>query len=325
MNPLKLTLHALLLTLLFSSTNAFAQQRPDVLYEGNYGTLGDATVTTEATVDAGWAPINDDVVYVYDPEFYFFMRGYLSSGQYDRTTEFADYGYVVVGGAGDPGGYYFQTPTWISHVDFNAAYDSNSSSVDLSYSYNTTYVPTYRGFQSFVIYSNLEKVSSGDLVIYDDALAFGDNRYLLTGDGQQEHTEVFFDSAEAASGESAIEVHTFQDAGVGSHYKLMLFANGSAAAFDGVDLTGYDKLSFKAKASQNVLLQGAFGTGDDTGNKGLGGLSVTTEYQTFTLNISELNLSDINTFLWLYLHKAQNPVDFTGLSVYLDDIRLIDE
>jgi hypothetical protein len=102
----------------------------------------------------------------------------------------------------------------------------------------------------------------------------------------------------------------------------MLFANGSAAAYDGIDLRGYDRLVFYAKASRDVVLQGAFGTGDDSDVLGLGNMHLTNWYQRFELDIAGLDLSDINTFLWVYLHKSQNPFDFTNVSVYLDDIRL---
>ncbi len=316
---------AFLLTLLSFSEVTLAQQRADVLFDGHYSTLGVSTVARDVSVDPGWVPLNDEVAFVYDPEFYFFLRGSLSASQYDRTAEFSDYGYVVVGAAGDPGGYYSQTPSWITHLSFDTSFDEVSSEVSIAYSYGTTYVPTLRGFQSYVVYSNLENLSADELLVYSDSLSFGADRYLLTGDGQEVSTSVDFTSSEAAVGSAAIELHTESDAGTGSHYKLMLFANGDAAGFSGIDLSGYSKLSFRAKASRNVVLQGAFGTQDDSASKGLGALTVTTEYQTFTLDVSDLDLTDVNTLLWLYVHKAHNAFDWSGLSVYLDDIKLIAE
>lgn len=159
------------------------------------------------------------------------------------------------------------------------------------------------------------------ILIYDDALAYGAENYLLTGDGQEVYTTVDFNSPEVLSGSAAIAVTTHQDAGQGaSHWKLMLFANGAAASYPGVDLRGKKELSFSAKASQPVQLEGAFGSPDDTSVRTITPMSLTTHYQQFTVDISNLNLADINTFLWVSLHKERNPVSYTGVTVYLDNI-----
>src|SRR5687767_9539312 len=104
-----------------------------------------------------------------------------------------------------------------------------------------------------------------------------------------------------------MEVRTSQDSGKGSHWKLMLFANGNAAVFNGVDLREYDRLVFQAKASRNVTLLGGFGTGDDSGHVGLPAMALTTNYQQFEIDLSAINRRDINTLLWVYLHKFANP------------------
>lgn len=160
-----------------------------------------------------------------------------------------------------------------------------------------------------------------DLVVYGDELTNSGN-YLLTGNGLQDSVTLDF-LGEGVDGTAGIEVTVDQDYMVGSHWKLMLFANGSAAAYDGIDLSEYSTLSFDAKANQDVQVQGAFGTGDDSDVRGMGAISLTSSWKTVTLDISNLNLTDINTFLWLYLHRDLNPGDLTGYKVSLDNVKLI--
>lgn len=310
------------LAITFVSTFSFAQTSTQVVLQDSYRVLGGDTVALQTTVESGLAPKNDSVKFVYDPEFHFFMKGQLSEPSLDRTSEFASYGYVVVAAAGDPGGYYSSEPSWITQEGFSASFDSATSMIDLSYSYGATYVPTFRGFQSFVIYANL--TSSTKLgTIYDDSLNYGANNFLLTGDGPETFTTVSFDAPSALEGQNAIKISTSQDADSGTHWKLMLFANGSAAGYPGVDLRGYDSIAFYAKANRPVVLNGAFGTGDDSAQRGFVPLELSTEYQRYELDLSGLDLSDVNTFVWLYMHKNQNAFDYAGVSVYLDDVKLL--
>lgn len=167
---------------------------------------------------------------------------------------------------------------------------------------------------------NLVFVDPDAVVVYDDELVYGASNYFLTGDGQHRFTEVDFASSVARSGTSAIAINTLQDGGYGTHWKLMLFANGASPALTGINLNGKTTISFWARASRTVQLMGAFGTGEDTAVRGFNAMQLTTEYQRFSLDLTGLNLSDINTFMWVYLHKDLNPFNFTGVTVYLDDI-----
>jgi hypothetical protein len=318
----KLLVVLLVLAMAPASSLARAQELTDVLADGSYQVLGGATFTASATLPPGWAPLHDEVAFVYDPQFYFFMRGYLTDPQYDRRAEFASFGYVVVAAAGDPGGNYASEPSWISHDGFSAALADGQ--VDLSYRYSASYVPVYRGYQSFVIYANLEKSApDSSLTVYDDALRLGAGNYLLTGDGAEQGTSLLLSSTAAAEGDSAIEIRSERASG-GTHWKLMLFANGSAAGFDGIDLSGYSRLAFRARASRAVRLQGGFGTGDDSATLPFAPLDLTTEYERFELDLTALDRSDVNTLLWVYLHESLNG-DFTGVSVFLDSIELLSD
>jgi hypothetical protein len=304
-----------------ASSLARAQDITDVIAEGSYRTLGGETVSASATLPEGWAPINDRVTYVYDPQFYFFMRGYASDPRFDRRAENGAYGYVVVYAAGDPGGIYQGTPAWITHDGFSASVADGA--VDLSYRYNASRVPTMRGYQSFLVYTNLEKTSpASSLHVYDDKLSFGAGNYLLTGDGPEQAATLLIQGDEAARGKHAIEVRTDERSTPGTHWKLMLFARGSAAAFHGIDLSAYSRLAFHARASREVWLQGGFGTGDDSGNLGFSPLHLTTAYQRFEIDLSRLDRGDVNTLLWVYLHEQLNG-DLRNVSVFLDGIELL--
>jgi hypothetical protein len=299
---------------------AHAQDLTDVIAEGTYGVLGGETVSASATLPGGWAPINDQVTFVYDPNFYFFMRGYLTDPQFDRRAENSAYGYVVVYAAGDPGGNYQSTPAWITHDRFSAAHADGE--VELTYRYDTSRVPTFRGYQNFVVYTNLKKTSpASSLQVYDDELSFGGGNYLLTGDGPEQAVRLLIQGEPTPLSGRAIEVHTERST-PGSHWKLMLFARGSAAAFNGIDLRAYSRLAFYARASKEVFLQGGFGTGDDSGQLGFTPLHLTTSYQRFEFDLSGIDRSDVNTLLWVYLHKSLNG-DVAGVSVYLDGIELL--
>jgi hypothetical protein len=303
-----------------ASSLARAQDITDVIAEGSYHVLGGETVTASATLPEGWAPINDRVTFVYDPDFYFFMRGYLTDPRYDRRPENDEYGYVVVYAAGDPGGNYRSTPAWITHRSFSARYAAGA--VDLSYGYDASYVPVFRGYQGFLVYANLKKASpASSLKVYDDKLDFGAGNYLLTGDGPEQAVTLLTQGDEAAQGAHAIEVHSERST-PGTHWKLMLFAHGSAAAFRGVDLSAYSRLVFRAKASREAWLQGGFGTGDDSGQLGFAPLHLGTSYQRFEIDLSRVDRSDVNTLLWVYLHSSLNG-DLAGVSVFLDDIQLL--
>jgi hypothetical protein len=311
----------MVLTGLLISSLAHAQDLTATVADGSYHVLGGETVQASASVPEGFEPVNGNVAYVYDPNFYFYMRGYQVDPSFDRRAEFKSYGYVVVDAAGDPGGNYRTAPSWITHTGFSASYAE--SRVTLSYSYNASYVPVMRGYQGYIIYSNLKRTpAASQLYVYDDKLVFGPGNYLMTGDGPEAAVTLSLGSPDAAQGSSAIEVQTSRNTG-GSHWKLMLFANGNAAAYKGADLRAYTKLAFYAKASRDVVLQGGFGTGDDSGSMPIAPLKLTTKYQRFELDISRLDRSDINTLLWVYLHKSVNPVDFTNLSVFLDGIELL--
>ena len=311
----------LVLTGLFVTSLAHAQDLTATLAEGSYHVLGGETVNASASVPEGFEPVNGSVAYVYDPDFYFYMHGYQLDPKFDRRAELKQYGYVVVYAAGDPGGNYRTTPSWITHTAFSAS--SADSHVTLSYSYNATYVPVMRGYQSFLIYSNVKRTPAAThLYVFDDKPVFGPGNYLMTGDGPEAAVTLSLFSPDAAQGSSAIEIQTSRNTG-GSHWKFMLFANGNAAAYQGADLRAYSKLAFYAKASRDVVLQGGFGTGDDSGSMPIAPLKLTTTYQRFEVDISKLDRSDINTLLWVYLHKAVNPVDFTNLSVFLDGIELL--
>jgi hypothetical protein len=251
----------------------------------------------------------------------------------NRVAEFANKGFVVVAAAGDPGGNYKTKPSWFDFTAFSASYDAEAPELDLAITYKTSFVPTLRGFQSYIVYYNYNQVSApSEVVVYDSdrfvwprtisGLNFGASNYLLTGDGQQANTTLRTDSADAVAG-TALEVRTAKDAGSGTHWKLMLFANGNAASFNGIDLSEYDSLVFHAKASRNLTLLGAVGTGDDTGNRSLPSMALTTNYQRFELDLSGVDRRDINTLLWVYLHKSVNPFDFSGVSVFLDGIKFV--
>jgi hypothetical protein len=99
-----------------------AQEITDVVAEGNYRVLGGETFTASASISEGWAPVNDTVTFVYDPQFHFFMRGYVTDPLYDRRAEFESFGYVVVAAAGDPGGNSRSAPSWISHDSFSGVF-----------------------------------------------------------------------------------------------------------------------------------------------------------------------------------------------------------
>ena len=299
---------------------AEAQELSAVVASGSYNVLGSTVVSAEKSLPAGFAPVSDDVAYVYDPQFQWFLQGRSSDAAVDRRDEFASYGYVVVSAAGSPGGIYTETP-WITHESFDATFVEGE--VSIAYGYNTTFVPTMRGFQTYLIYANLERTGGAtSLFVYDDALRFGAGNYLLTGDGPQAAAELRFDAGDAAQGSRAISVRSTRNTS-GTHWKLMLFANGSAAAEDGVNLAAYDKLVFYAKASRNVVLQGAFGTGDDSGSVGFPALNVTTQYQRFEVDLRKVDRSDVNTPFWVYMHRAQNPFNFRGVTVYFDGIELV--
>jgi hypothetical protein len=307
----------------------------EVLHWGNISELGAHTEAASADFTApGRAPVNDEWVYVYDPNFYFFLTG--SDTGHDRTAEFADKGYVVVAAAGNPGGLFTTQPSWFSFDGFEASFDASAPETELAITYQASWVPTLRGFQSFIVYRNFEQVSEPDaLTVYDSdrfqwplwhsGHRFGADAVLLTGDGPEQHTTVDTFSETAAFGPSAIEIRSDADGGTGSHWKYMLFANGSAAAHDGIDLTGYTSLEFYARASQPVTLLGGFGSGDDSAQRGLPAMALDTEYQKFEFSLEGMDLSDVNTLLWVYLHRDVNGpgFDFGGVSVFLDNIRLV--
>jgi hypothetical protein len=156
-------------------------------------------------------------------------------------------------------------------------------------------------------------------VQYADSQVSTAANVFLTGDGQEQHTIV----ASNADGRGAIEVHTAEDAGQGTHWKAMLLAHGHSAAFAGIDLGAYERLEFNARASRDVTLLGGFGTGDDSAQRGLPAMQLGTSYQKFSVDLSGLDLSDINTLLWVYLHKGPNDFDFSGVSVFISDITLV--
>jgi hypothetical protein len=311
---------------------ALAADGFEVLQWGNIQPLGESTDVVAADwVKKGRVPVNDEWVFVYDPEFYFHLTGSLSGP--NRVPEFADKGFVVVAAAGDPGGYYRSKPSWFDFTAFSSSYDAQTPELELAVTHKTTFVPTVRGFQSYIVYYNYKQVPEpSELVVYDSdrfvwprtisGLTFGANNFLLTGDGQQSKTTFRTDSPNAAAGPTAMEIKTSQDSGTGTHWKLMLFANGNAASFNGIDLRDYDKLVFEAKASRNLTLLGAVGTGDDSGHRSLPPMALTTSYQHFELDLSGIDRSDINTLLWVYLHKSVNPFDFSGVSVFLDNVKL---
>ena len=319
--------------LLTVSSAAFAADGHEVLAWGNFDHLG--STTTSVSVDyttKGRVPVNDKWIYVYDPTFYFSLAGVIPPS--DRFAELANYGFVVVAAAGDPGGNYLTQPPFFGVTSFTSSYDPAIPLLNMSLSYQATYVPTMRGFQSYFIYYNYKQVAPPtELVVYDSdrffwpsdksGLAFGSQNYLLTGDGEQTGATFSTWSPDAYLGPAAMEVHTQQDSGVGTHWKLMLFAHGNAASYDGIDLTGYDKLVFYAKASRPATLLGGFGTGDDSAQRGFAPIALTTAYQRVELDLSGLDLHDINTLLWVYLHKSVNSFDFSDVSVLVDNVKFI--
>lgn len=321
-----------LVSWLFPRT-ALAADGFEVIHWGNIQPVGESTDVVQADwVKKGRVPVNDEWAFVYDPDFYFYLTG--SSTGANRVAEFANKGFVVVAAAGDPGGNYRSKPSWFDFTAFSSSYDAQTPELDLAVTHKTTFVPTLRGYQSYIVYYNYKQVPGpSELVVYDSdrfvwprtisGLSFGANNFLLTGDGQQSKTTFRTDSPNAASGPTAMEIRTSQDSGTGTHWKLMLFANGNAASFNGIDLRGYDKLVFDAKASRKLTLLGAFGTGDDTGNRSLPPMALTTSYQHFELDLAGVDRRDINTFLWVYLHKSVNPFDFSGVSVFLDNVKLV--
>jgi len=310
---------------------AFAADGFEIIHSDNIAPLGQTTKTVSADwIQKGRVPVNDQWTFVYDPDFYFYLTG--SSAGHNRVAEFADKGFVVVAAAGDPGGNYHSKPSWFDFTAFSESYNADRPQLDFSLTFQTTFVPTLRGFQSYIVYYNYKQASApSELVVYDSdhfvwprtvsGLKFGASNFLLTGDGQQKNTTLRTDSPDAVAG-SALEIRTSQDAGTGTHWKLMLFANGNAASFNGIDVRDYDSLVFYAKASRNVTLQGGFGTGDDSGNRALPAMALTTSYQRFEIDVSGVDRHDINTFLWVYLHKSVNAFDFSGVSVFLDDVKL---
>jgi hypothetical protein len=317
---LRVCISAIALGLGLAST-AQAQELTDVLLDGNYSVLGGETIAATAPVVAGYTPVNDEVAFVYDPEFHFFMRGYYTDPAYDRRAAYAGYGYVVVAAAGDPGGYYRTPPAWITHEAFDATFADGA--VSLSYRYGATFVPTRRGFQSFIVYANLARTDgAASLPVYDDELTFGRGNYLLTGDGPEQAVSLNLASTGAAAGSRAIEIRSNGNPG-GSHWTLLLFANGAAAGYDGVDLSAYRTLVFHARASRDVVLQGGFGTADDSGAVGFPPLAVGTAYRRFEIDLSAVDRSDVNTPFWVFLHRAVNPVDFTDLAVWIDGVELV--
>jgi hypothetical protein len=166
------------------------------------------------------------------------------------------------------------------------------------------------------------------LVVYKDHLEWGVSNFLLTGDGPQANTTVNFSSPVAYTGSYGIEVKT-SAYNHGSHWKLMLFANGSTAAFDGINLNDYTKLRFVAKASRPVQLNVDFGNhGDDSGYKSFGVIAVTPEWSIFELDITKfnnqnVNRSDINSLFWATLHTVNNPIPWDNLSVFIDHIEFL--
>ena len=303
----------------------------EIVQWDNIAPLGQTTKVGSADwIQKGRVPVNDQWAFVYDPDFYFYLTGSVAGP--NRISEFADKGFVVVAAAGDPGGNYHSKPGWFDFTAFSETYNAEKPQLDFSLTYKTSFVPTFRGFQSYIVYCNYKQVApASELVVYDSSrfvwprdisgLKFGANNFLLTGDGQQKNTTLRTDSPDAVAG-SALEIRTSQDAGSGSHWKLMLFANGNAASFNGIDLRDYDNLVFYAKASRNVTLQGGFGTWDDSGNRALPSMALTTTYKRFEIDLSGVDRHDIDTLLWVYLHKSVNPFDFSGVSVFLDDIKL---
>jgi hypothetical protein len=307
----------------------------EVLHWGNISQLGGHTESARADwTGSGREPVNEEWAYVYDPNFYTFLTG--SSTGHDRTAEFADKGYVIVASAGNPGGIFTTQPSWFRFDDLAASFDASSSETELAITYDASWAPFNRGYQSYIVYRNYEQVSEPrTLTVYDSdrfhwprwesGHHFGREASLLTGDGPEAHVAVNTFSSEAALGASAIEIHSKADEGAGTHWKYMLFASGNAAAYAGIDLRGYDSLEFYARASQPVTLLGGFGTGDDSAHRGLPAMALTTEYQKFELPLAGLDLRDINTLFWVYLHRGANApgFDFSDVSVFLDNVRFV--
>jgi hypothetical protein len=314
---------------------AHAADGYEVLHWGNISETGGYTESVAADwTGSGRAPVNDEWVYVYDPNFYFFLTGSITG--HDRTAEFADKGYVVVAAAGNPGGNFATQPSWFRFDDLEASFDASASETELAITYNASWRPTTRGFQSYIVYRNYAQVSEpSELPVYDSdrfewprwvsGHHFGREASLLTGDGPETQVSVNTFSSEAALGASAIEIHSAADSHTGTHWKYMLFANGNAAAYAGIDLSGYDSLEFYARASEPVTLLGGFGTGDDSAQRGLPAMALSTEYQKFELPLAGLDLRDINTLLWVYVHRdVQAPeFDFDHVSVFLDNVRFV--
>lgn len=326
---------AVALAAVLAPATAWAADGYEVLAWDNFDELGNATdVVSVDWLPAGKQPVNDEWVFVYDPAFYFFLTGASTTPVGDRLAEFADKGFVIVAAAGSPGGNYEPQPDWLDVRDFSADYDAEEGVLNLSVSYEASYVPTTRGYQSYLVYTNyVEDAKTSALHVYDSdhliwptfvsGLRFGSENYLLTGDGLEAQTSFITYSPEAALGPTAMEVRVDQDNGQGSHWKLMLFANGNAAGYPGIDLTGYQRLEFYAKANRDVILRGAFGTGDDTAVVPMPALTLSTSYQKFAIDLTGQDLSRINTFLWVYLHRADNPGDLSDVSVFLDNVRLV--
>src|SRR5688500_14167598 len=78
---------------------AFAADGYQVVHWGNFNKPNGATDVVSADwVTTGHVPVNNDSVFVYDPDFYFYLTG--STTGRNRVAEFANKGFVIVAAAG---------------------------------------------------------------------------------------------------------------------------------------------------------------------------------------------------------------------------------
>jgi hypothetical protein len=167
-----------------------------------------------------------------------------------------------------------------------------------------------------------------DLIVYNNALVRGSQNYLFTGDGPNAQAGASFNPLAAEGANKFMSVVTPWTASTpGTHVKLMLFANGNAAGYNGIDLSQYRQLKLRAKCQANaVKLAINIGSADDLGMKNLGIITLGTAWQDFTFDISDIaNRSDINSLLEVVMHKAYNPVLPAGSSLQfaIDEVRFV--
>ncbi|HLP40767.1 MAG TPA: hypothetical protein VK465_04610 [Fibrobacteria bacterium] len=179
-----------------------------------------------------------------------------------------------------------------------------------------------------VVVLNVSYPVPEETVLYSDSLLRGPNTYLFTGDGPESQSNAKVNMHYARGDNTMINVSVpWGPNTTGTHVKLMLFANGNASAYNGMDLTGYSQITFRARSISGAKLHTHIGTAEDSEQKYLGLIPLNMQWKDFAFDISDLkNPSDINSLIWFVLDKNTNPfysINGPAQEFEIDDIKLI--